>query len=373
MDALETDLLVVGAGPAGCAAAVAARAAEPGVRVTVIDAARFPRDKPCAGCLTGGGLRELELAGLALRVPHVVATHALLRADGQSRRVELPHPAVVVRRLELDADLVAQARAAGAVVLEERALVGLDGAVAETPAGPIRFRALVAADGVGGASRRALALPPGERAPLRELHAAAARQWDLLFDLDAGVPGYAWRFPCLEGGRPAETCGVYALQGGGALDAALARFVRREELAGGAAVGYALRLYQPGAPVGAGRALLAGDALGGDPLLGEGLRYALWSGRIAGDLAARAAARGRAPSVARYRAALLATRSGLLLELLARLAPRLYGPEPRWRRAALDARVAAALAALVSGEAPARAMLDLARRLPEFARAAPPA
>lgn len=358
------DLLVVGAGPAGCAAAVAAREAAPGLEVLVVDAARFPRDKPCGGALTGGALRELELAGLALRVPHVVVTHATLRTAGSVARVDLPRPAAVVRRRELDADLVAQARAAGAVVSEGVRLRAIRGDLAVTDRGPIRFRALVAADGVSGATRRALGLPAGARVPLREARLDRAAQWDLLFDLDVGVPGYGWRFPYLEGGRHAETCGVYAFEPAPRLDDALAAFARREQVAPGAAVPSAIRLYAPGGPVGQGRALLAGEALGADPLAGEGIRYALWSGRLAGRLAAHALARGGVPSPSAYRAQLLASRSGVVLELSARVAARLHGGDPRWRRAAGDRRVAEAFAALVSGEHPARPLLALAARFP---------
>ncbi len=367
MDA-SCDVLVVGAGPAGCAAAVAARGAAPGLAVTVVDAARFPREKLCGGAITGGGQRELALAGLSLRVPHAVATHVVLRAAGISQRVELPHPAVVVRRVELDADLVAQARAAGASVVEGAALQDIEGDVARTALGPVRFRALVAADGVGGASRRALGLPAGRRVPLRETRQPSPRQGDLLFDLDAGVAGYAWRFPCIDGGRGFETFGVYSVQRDGSLDAALSRFTEREGVALGPAVPSAMRLFEPRAPVGVGRALLAGEALGADPLAGEGIRYALWSGRIAGALAARAAARNRAPSLADYRAQLLASRSGLLLQLTSRIALRLYGADPRWRRVAADRPVAEALAALISGEAPVGPLARLLWRFPAAVR-----
>ncbi len=361
---MRCDLLIVGAGPAGCAAAVAARHAVPRLQVVVVDAARFPRDKPCGGAITGGGLRELELAGLALRVPHAVATHAVLRAAGCAERVPLPHPAVVVRRLEFDADLVAQAREAGATVVEEAALEGIEGEVAITGQGGIRFGALIAADGVSGASRRALGLGAGRRVPVREARISSARQWDLLFDLDAGVPGYAWRFPSLDGTRATESCGVYSTERAPGLDAALARFTRREGVVTGPLERSAIRLFEPGGSVGRGRALLAGEALGVDPLAGEGIRYALWSGRVAGRLAAGALGRGRLPSLASYRARLLGSRSGLLLELAARLAPRLYGPDPRWRRLAADREVARAFAALVSGEAPAWPLLGLLQRCP---------
>ncbi|NDA54283.1 MAG: FAD-dependent oxidoreductase, partial [Actinobacteria bacterium] len=56
------DVLVVGAGPAGIAAAVTAHRA--GLRVVVIDKASFPRDKCCGDGLTTGALRLLEQLGL---------------------------------------------------------------------------------------------------------------------------------------------------------------------------------------------------------------------------------------------------------------------------------------------------------------------
>ena len=51
------DVLVVGAGPAGSATAL--HLARAGARVLLVDKARFPRDKPCGGGLTGRALRHL--------------------------------------------------------------------------------------------------------------------------------------------------------------------------------------------------------------------------------------------------------------------------------------------------------------------------
>ncbi len=383
----QVDLLVAGAGPAGCAAALSARRAAPGARLLVVDAARFPRDKPCGGALTGGGLREMERAGLALRVPHAIATHAVLRVEGRSTRVALPRAAAVVRRSAWDADLVAQVRAAGVEVAEQAPLRGLSlegargrtGGVAETGAGPVAFRALVCADGSGGPSRRLLEIRQGRRAPLRETVRDRRDQDDLVFDLDAGVAGYAWRFPCIEGGAPAENAGIYSMEADSRLVPALARWMEVEGLAeppSGDVRPWSLRLFEPAGPVGAGPTLLAGDALGADPLAGEGIRYALWSGRIAGDLAARSLALPPALAAGRwlaaaYRARLAATRSGATLRLLCLLAPRLHGGAPRWRRFASDREVAEALAALVSGLHPARPVLRLLGRYRALRRAPP--
>lgn len=383
----QVDLLVAGAGPAGCAAALSARRAAPAARVLVVDSARFPRDKPCGGALTGGGLREMERAGLALRVPRATATHAVLRVEGRSTRIALARPAAVVRRWLWDADLVAQVRAAGVEVAEEAPLRALRlagergraGGVAETGAGPVAFRVLVCADGSGGPSRRLLGLEQGRRAPLREAVLDRRGQDDLVFDLDAGVAGYAWRFPCVEGGAAAESAGIYSMEGDPGLVRALSRWMEVERLAGplpAALHSWSLRLFDPAGPVGTGPALLAGDALGADPLAGEGIRYALWSGRIAGGLAARALALPPALAAARwlaaaYRARLAATRSGATLGLLCLLASRLHGGAPRWRRGAADREVAEALGALVSGLHPAGPVLRLLARYRALRRAPP--
>jgi menaquinone-9 beta-reductase len=363
---MRCDLLIVGAGPAGCAAAVAAKRAAPSLAVTVIDRATFPREKLCGGALSGGGLRELERAHLLLRVPHALATHAVVRCASRSSRVRLPYPAAIVRRYEFDADLVAQARAAGAVVLEGVTFHGLEGPSAATSRGPIAYRILIAADGVGGASRRALGLPAGKRVPLRETRLRSGGRAELLFELDAELPGYAWRFPCIEEGCAAETGGVFAADREGELAPALSRFLEREGLPGGAVRPGAIRLFDPAGQVGRAEALLVGEALGVDPLAGEGIRYALWSGRIAGRLAARSAAHGRPLSLARYRRELGCSRSGLVLSLSVHLAKRLYGVDERYRRLATNRRVGELFAALVSGAAPLGPLLRLAARFPSL-------
>ncbi|MSY34397.1 MAG: FAD-dependent oxidoreductase, partial [Actinobacteria bacterium] len=58
----RVDVLVVGAGPAGCAAAITLQRS--GKSVVVIDKAAFPRDKICGDGLTTSALRELDALGL---------------------------------------------------------------------------------------------------------------------------------------------------------------------------------------------------------------------------------------------------------------------------------------------------------------------
>jgi len=81
------DVVVVGAGPAGCAAAAAALQARPNARVAILDRATFPRDKPCGDGVAGEVVDLLDRLGLD--GPAVVAGYqpvSRLRVRTHSRK-----------------------------------------------------------------------------------------------------------------------------------------------------------------------------------------------------------------------------------------------------------------------------------------------
>ncbi len=164
----QTDVLVVGAGPAGSAAA--AWAARAGLDVLLTDAAVFPRDKTCGDGLTPRAIGELQRLGLEdwLRA-HTV--NRGLRAHGFGQTLLLPWPGgslpdwgSAVARTELDDHLRTTAIKSGAVALDGAravdvrraggrvAAVVFERAVPGSAAGPERFeiacRRLIVADGV---------------------------------------------------------------------------------------------------------------------------------------------------------------------------------------------------------------------------------
>ena len=105
--------LIVGAGPAGTAAAITL--AQAGQRTVLIDRARETGDALCGGFVSWRTIRTLEQLGIAAdRLNPARITRARLFAGGRCGEAILPHPALAVSRHRLDSVLQARAEAVGA-------------------------------------------------------------------------------------------------------------------------------------------------------------------------------------------------------------------------------------------------------------------
>jgi geranylgeranyl reductase family protein len=321
------DVLVVGAGPAGIAAALAAHDA--GARVLAVDKARFPRDKTCGDGLTTAALRQLDALGLDVRaLPSYASVHETVIVGPDGREIVLPLPptgehACVVTRVELDAALVQLARDRSVDVREQAPITGLrvtgDAVEAELgDGGRVRAGWLVAADGHYSPTRRLLAAhaPASNHAAdgdvdLGTWHAFRQyfrgvderRLW-VFFEEDL-LPGYAWVFPV---GSDRANVGFGVLRDdrhGARHGKELAQLWRdvvgrarvrrvlgpRAEADGPARAWPIPASWDERLLTGAPRVLYAGDAAGVvDPMTGEGIAQALETGALAGRAVTRAGA-----------------------------------------------------------------------------------
>ncbi|MBL7502099.1 geranylgeranyl reductase family protein [Frankia sp. CNm7] len=301
----DFDVAVIGAGPAGAAAARVAAAA--GARVCLLERATLPRYKTCGGGLVGISRDHLRAAGLDLAAVARAEVDALtMTLDGRltvtrSRRDGEPILAMVMRP-ELDAALVDAAKAAGAEVRTGVLVGGLradgaDGVVVAVRGGDdVRASVVVGADGTSGRAGgyvgvRCDQVDVGLEGEFRVPGYIAAR-WTRRMLLDWGpVPGsYGWVFPKGE----VLTVGVIgARDQGPALRAYYEAFVARLGLADLPRLhdsGHLTRVRADDSPLRRGRVLVAGDAAGLlDPWTREGISFALRSGRLAGEAAAAAA------------------------------------------------------------------------------------
>jgi geranylgeranyl reductase family protein len=350
-DEFAADVVVVGGGPAGAAAAITL--ARAGRDVVLVEKARFPREKCCGDGLTTAALRHLEALGLDPgAVPSWQVVEDVCVRSPSGRAVEFPLPrgrgiyAAVARRSELDAAVVDVARRFGVRVLEGHGVhaarrdgdaVGVD----VEGMGTVRARYAVGADGIWSPLRKALGSPNGSQAGdggargtgyLGEWHAfrqyltgvdGDGRQLWVWFEPDL-LPGYAWSFP-LAGGRANVGFGLPRANGrparelGRVLADVLARPHVRAVLGPRARPEAPHRAWPIPARVGStslsaagGRALFVGDAARApDPMTGEGIAQALETGILAARAIVAAGPHRPERASAAYEAAI---RRGLVLD-----------------------------------------------------------
>ncbi len=311
---LGADVVVVGAGPSGSAAA--AWAARAGHDVLVVDAREFPRDKACGDGLTPRAMVELRRLGLGDWLDGRIAHHGL-RLAGFGNEVEIPWPgpsfpavSSAVPRTELDDRVRKTAEESGAAMLLGCKAVDVQhdssGRVSELVLADgrrVRCRWVIVADGARSTLGRVL----GRQWHQQTVYGVAARAYlrsprtcepwissDLELRTAEGqvLPGYGWIFPL---GNGEVNLGVGALATAKrpadvALRPLISHYTELKRRSWGfegepRAVASAL-LPMGGAVSGVAGPnwMLVGDAAGCvNPLNGEGIDYGLETGRLAAD------------------------------------------------------------------------------------------
>jgi geranylgeranyl reductase family protein len=288
----QYDVLVVGAGPAG--SATATHLARVGARVLLAEKARFPRDKPCGGGLTGRALKKIPVDPSPVVERDVDRFELRLRYGAQFARSHVEPLIRMTQRRRLDTFLAEQAASAGAEFRDGAGVaeVELDatGVVARVGGETVRAGVLVGADGANGIVARSVGLGEGivrgvaleGNVPLDALEHDLERT--AVIELATVPGGYGWVFPK----RDHANLGVGGWGSEGPrLREHLARLARVHGLDPDVLTdvrGHRLPMRRLGTPAGRGRALLVGDAAGlVDPLSGDGMYEAFVSARLAAD------------------------------------------------------------------------------------------
>jgi len=307
----QFDLVILGAGPAGSAAAVTAR--NKGLSVALIDKARFPRPKLCGGLVTGRCAAHLKTVFNLDIDPQLFETRRNFEFYMEGRplgRLDGVPPTHLTMRWDLDQLLFARALAAGAADYSGQRVDRLDLAANRLTlqsGDTLQYRCLIGADGVQSIVARALFGTPFDPARVGfalEIEAPArapTQDTPVRIDFAAADWGYGWSFPK----RGSTTIGLGGLHlRNPDMKARLSRYLDQLHTGQGTKVkGHFLPFGGYRSQPGRGNVLLAGDAAGFvDPITGEGIGHAIHSGALAAAAAAEALAGGRPDiALARYR------------------------------------------------------------------------
>jgi geranylgeranyl reductase family protein len=341
---VETDVLIVGAGPGGSAAAY--HLARHGVDVTLVEKASFPREKVCGDGLTPRGVVQLERMGVDLDDPRF-ERHLGLRIRSRKTTLELPWPTLdafpgyglTMTRSDLDELLARRAQKAGATLREQTEALGptidrgwVTGAEVRDLGRDERFtidaRFVIAADGAasrfaGGAGvRRDATRPLGIAA--RRYYRIERRPgpwlevWMDLWDGAALMPGYGWLFPLADGSVNLGAGLLNTFRNFKDVSAqrvfdAFARMLPPdwdigEQTQEGPVLSGPLPMGMNRVPPSVPGMLLVGDAAGVvNPFNGEGIAYAMETGELAAELIHDALLRDR-PGIAHLYSTMLRER-----------------------------------------------------------------
>jgi geranylgeranyl reductase family protein len=306
----QWDVAVVGGGPAGLAAAHAAAAA--GARTVILERAEHPRYKTCGGGLIGASLNAVrDLPHLPARDEITTATFTL-RGGREFTRTDTRPLLTMVMREEFDAALLDRALAAGAQIRQRATVRAIgqepDHAYARLAGGDtVTASVIIGADGSSGVTARHVGVTFDQVDLGLELEIAIPeakqRQWARRILLDWGrIPAsYGWVFPkgdrltvgviAARASTSASTSSGAGKQGDATRDY-LREFTDRLGLASDPVIrdsGHLTRCRSADSALRSGRVIVAGDAAGLlEPWTREGISFALRSGALAGEIAAKA-------------------------------------------------------------------------------------
>jgi len=348
----DYDIVIVGAGPAGSAAAIQIANQNPDLarRTLVIDKAVFPRQKLCGGGVTTHAdalLKQLRANPGVDSFP----IHAIKFAYADLSFTFRQHNIFrVVRREEFDAALMRIARERGVEVREGEALIDLereDGVNVQTQQGTCHAKIVIGADGANSVVRQKLGLVRWDRisrlmeilTPVDATRSPEFIHHTAVFDFTPtmnGVQGYYWDFPSFKQGAPMMNRGLYDSRVQPQRQRAELKPIfessltqHQVDLDAVQLQGHPERWFDATTKHSALHVLLAGDAAGTEPWLGEGISHALDFGIRAANEAMRALHRNDY-SFADYERRIAWSALGRRLQVKRMIAYSIYGNRGDW-------------------------------------------
>ncbi len=323
----DADVIVVGAGPSGSTTSY--YLAQQGLKVLLLEKTKFPREKVCGDGLTPRSVKQLLDMGIEPTEENGWIKNKGLRIIAGKHRLELkwpelesfPNYGLVRTRHDFDEILAKRAKSAGVDLREETRVLGpirdeksgrVIGVNAKTKDGNVSFRApfVVAADGVSARMALALGLQRREDRPMgvavRTYYKSPRtnddfmESWLELWDGDKLLPGYGWIFGVGDG---TSNVGLGILDSSPAfqsidykellkkwLEQTPLEWGYRDENMVGEIRGAALPMGFNRQPFYTQGLILVGDSGGMvNPFNGEGIAYAMESGKVAAEVIAEAA------------------------------------------------------------------------------------
>ena len=321
---MDHDVIIIGGGPSGLSTALHLQRIAPHLtsRILILEKARYPRLKLCAGGLVPDAELLLQRLGLdTSEVPHVDVEDIHFDFEGRGLNIRIPkrHALRVIRRDEFDSWLATKARDRGIEIREGVTVRDIvpdkDGVTVETDQEIYHTRVVVGADGSNGITRRCI-FPKAPVYTARVLEVltpsyphrpspsgyfagtspkshgfGGGREGIAYFDffpVPNNIAGYVWDFPTLVRGEPMRCWGIYdtnilANEKRPQLKEPLAKEMSRLgfDLNDYEIKGHPIRWFSPKSEMSVPRVLLVGDTVGADPLFGEGISIALGYGAVA--------------------------------------------------------------------------------------------